>query len=464
MVKKSKKVNKKVVKKVNKKTTKKTIKKTLKITKPINIPPVNEPYIMSDIEREISRPSSWFKAVQRHENVAPSYIWSVNKEKIYENYGKKYIRTHDNNGTEVLTKISDLKSDQTAVDGHPNRDIMRIFSEQILVLPNGKTITPIRQYCETKILPTGTNECFFYDFGKVNLTSIAEGYDMVDSSPIIRSKSATTVPRGTRITVGYQQTEESPIDIIASANRAFALESINDEAKQVMNAFNQMKLYSDTDDKTLESRLFRIRKKIVSKFKKQKKHVPEMIDRWLDNNGNLIKDDGHITPKDNLTIKAVLDAKRLIEEQGLDSSNLVMYTSGKAIRDLTMDITLDKYVGHSRPAIITEDTLERILGVNLVRSSAIPDTVKRTIKKPENILQKIVRVFWGRERELIEVNGLGKRSVMFIPNVAFGLVSGRDLTMEAQRRNELQAIHITGTQKIAGLVKMVEATVRISHG
>jgi hypothetical protein len=52
---------------------------------------------------------------------------------------------------------------------------------------------------------------------------------------------------------------------------------------------------------------------------------------------------------------------------------------------------------------------------------------------------------------------------MFIPNVAFGLVSGRDLTMEAQRRNELQSIFLTGTQKIAGVVKNVEATVRISH-
>jgi len=51
---------------------------------------------------------------------------------------------------------------------------------------------------------------------------------------------------------------------------------------------------------------------------------------------------------------------------------------------------------------------------------------------------------------------------MFIPNVAFGLVSGRDLTMEAQRRNELQSIFLTGTQRISAVVKNVEATVRIS--
>ena len=449
---KSKKHIKKVVKKVIKKTVKRKVKVSLK-------PKISEPQITepSRAELEISRPSAWFRAVQRGENVMPNYVWSINKEKLYEDYGKKYIKTYDNGGNEVLTSISDYKFSE------PKNDHMRVCTEQVLVLPSGKVITPIRQFCETKILPAGTREAFFYDFGSVTLSSMKEGESTITSSPTIRSKGISTVPRGTRITVGYQQTEESPIDIIASANHAFALESINDETKQIMNAFNSMKLYSEKEkSKSIESLLFRLRKNVVNKFKKQNKS-PEMIDRWIDNNGKLINDDSNITSEDKLTIKAVLTAKGLIQDQGLDDSNLVMYTSGKAIRDLIFDPDFDSHIGFNRPAIITENTLERLLGINLIRSSAIPDTVKKTVKKPENILQKLVRVFWGRERELIEVNGLGKRSVMFIPNVAFGLVSARDLTMEAQRRNELQAIHITGTQKVAGLVKNVEATVRISH-
>ena len=456
---KSKKPIKKVTKKkiIKKKTIKKTAKRKTRISlKPkINTKAIN-PENLSRVETEISRPSAWFRAVQRGENVMPNYVWSINKERLYEDYGKKYIKTYDNTGNEVLTSISDYKPSKN--------DYMRVFSEQILVLPNGKTITPIRQFCETKILPAGTKEAFFYDFGRVSINSVVEGEDFTPKSPMIRTKSISTVPRGTRIDVGYQQTEESPIDIIASANRAFALESINDETKQIMNAFNSMKLYSEKEKlRNMESLLFRLRKSIINKFKKQKKKSPEMIDRWIDNNGKLINNDEDITSKNKLTIKAVLTAKGLIQDQGFDDSNIIMYTSGKAIRDLIFDPALDEYIGYSKPAIITEYTLERILGVNLIRSSAIPNTVNKTVKKPENILQKIVRVFWGRERELIEVNGLGKRSVMFIPNIAFGLVSARDLTMEAQRRNELQAISITGTQKIAGLVKNVEATVRISH-
>ena len=133
--------------------------------------------------------------------------------------------------------------------------------------------------------------------------------------------------------------------------------------------------------------------------------------------------------------QGLLNAKGVIQDEGLDDSNLITYTTGKAIRDLTLDADLDSYIGFSRPAIITEATVERIAGTNLVRSSANGAATQSG----------------------------GTRSVMFIPNVAFGLVSGRDLTMEAQRRNELQAIHITGTQKIAGAVKNVEATCRISH-
>ena len=60
-------------------------------------------------------------------------------------------------------------------------------------------------------------------------------------------------------------------------------------------------------------------------------------------------------------------------------------------------------------------------------------------------------------------NSHGRRSVLFIPNITFGLVSGRDLTMEAQRRNERQVIHLTGTQRTSAVVKNIEGSVRISH-
>jgi len=381
---------------------------------------------VSATEAEVSKPSAWLRAVQRNQNVSPAYVWSINKEKIFENYSKQGIRSFDANDNEIITKVKGSEASLAGVTGPAQS--MRIMSEQVLVLPSGKVVTPIRQFCETKILPVGTKEAFFFDFGAVDFSPIVEADDTIGtatpaSTAIIRTSGTSTSPRGTRITIGYAQTEESPIDIIASANRAFALESINDESKQILTAFN--------DDTPNAGNLATSKKAIGGGVKSG----AGLLNHWIrGDTGAPIAADAAFG---SLKYVGLLNAKGVIQDQGLDDTNLITYTSGKAIRDLTMDSDLDTYIGYSKPAIITEATVERIAGTNLVRSSAV------------------------------SAGGAGftaqKRSVMFVPNVAFGLISGRDLTMEAQRRNELQAIHLTGTQKVAGVVKNVEATCRISH-
>ena len=381
---------------------------------------------VSATEAEVSKPSAWLRAVQRNQNVSPAYVWSINKEKIFENYSKQGIRSFDANDNEIITKVKGSEASLAGVTGPAQS--MRIMSEQVLVLPSGKVVTPIRQFCETKILPVGTKEAFFFDFGAVDFSPIVEADDTIGtatpaSTAIIRTSGTETSPRGTRITIGYAQTEESPIDIIASANRAFALESINDESKQILNAFN--------DDTPNPANLATSKKAIGGGIK----NGAGLLNHWIrGDTGAPIAADAAFG---SLKYVGLLNAKGVIQDQGLDDTNLITYTSGKAIRDLTMDSDLDTYIGYSKPAIITEATVERIAGTNLVRSSAVSSGSAGFTAQ--------------------------KRSVMFVPNVAFGLISGRDLTMEAQRRNELQAIHLTGTQKVAGVVKNVEATCRISH-
>ena len=381
---------------------------------------------VSATEAEVSKPSAWLRAVQRNQNVSPAYVWSINKEKIFENYSKQGIRSFDANDNEIITKVKGSEASLAGVTGPAQS--MRIMSEQVLVLPSGKVVTPIRQFCETKILPVGTKEAFFFDFGAVDFSPIVEADDTIGtatpaSTAIIRTSGTSTSPRGTRITIGYAQTEESPIDIIASANRAFALESINDESKQILTAFN--------DDTANPANLATSKKAIGGGVKSG----AGLLNHWIrGDTGAPIAADAAFG---SLKYVGLLNAKGVIQDQGLDDTNLITYTSGKAIRDLTMDSDLDTYIGYSKPAIITEATVERIAGTNLVRSSAVSSGSAGFTSQ--------------------------KRSVMFVPNVAFGLISGRDLTMEAQRRNELQAIHLTGTQKVAGVVKNVEATCRISH-
>ncbi len=373
-------------------------------------------------EAEVAKPAAWWKAVVAEENVIPSFIWKINKENLYEAYGKKYMKAFDANENELKLPIPAGKTSGTeAVTGPP--DTMRVMSELVLVLPSGKVVTPIRQFCETKILPPGTREAFFYDFGPVNFAAITEDGTTVmpESSPanIIRSSGTNAGPRGTKLTFGYTQLEESPIDIISAANRAYALESINDESVEMLDV--------TFDDDTVGSGTATVRKAKGGGIKDN---------RWVDgNSGAQITADA--TGNGLLTFAGLKSAKGVIQDEGLDDSNLIFYTTGKGIRDIIDDANLDTYIGYSRPAVITEATIERIAGCNLVRTSATAPTTQAVAGD--------------------------SRSVLFIPNVAFGLISGRDLTMEAQRRNELQSIFLTGTQRIAGVVKNVEATVRVSH-
>ncbi len=378
----------------------------------------NEPTlgaIIDVVEKEIRQPSAWFKAVKEQQNVTSFHMWSINKEKIYEHYHGRFKVYNGPDGVEKR-QINKTLGEENEISCNHSK-----YSHEVLVLPNGKEITPIRQFCETKILPPGTREAFFYDFGKVvAFNDVTEAAEQVS---VIRGSHAAAEPRGTRLTIGYQQTEESPINIIAATNKAFALESIADENVQVMNAANKSQLHE--------------------------------IGHWINPWGDEISDD--IDVEEKLSIFGVQEALRIIMNEGLDVSNVILYTTGKALVDM---VSSSRTHTHN---IYNIDDLEKYLGVKLIRSSACKKTREEKVPTRENIFQKIKRIWFRKERGTDTIGGKGNRSILFIPNITFGLVSGRDLTMEAQRRNEIQAIHLTGTQKVAAVVKNKEGLVLISH-
>ena len=365
-------------------------------------------------EAEVHAPVKWMRDVASEKNVTPSFVWHVNKQNVFENSSSRFLKEFDGQDNTKYNPIPNKAGE--ALAGPATNDFMRTMSEQVLVLPDGKVVTPVRQFCETKVLAPGTKEAFFYDFGPVTFADVTEGSVIGDSTTAIRSAGGAATPRGTKLTIGYTQLEESPIDIVAAATSSYALESVNDESVEVLNrAYN---------DDTAGSGSATARKAKGGGVKD---------DRWVNQAGTQITADAGALA--NLTFAGLVAAKGVIEDEGLDPSNLVTYTTGKAIRDLIFDPDLDSFISFSRPAIITEATVERIAGTNVVRSSALP----------------------------AGTHASNKRSCMFVPNIAFGLVTGRDLTMEAQRRNEIQSIYLTGTQRIAAFVKNIEATCRISH-
>ena len=375
---------------------------------------INRVKKVSASEAEVNGPVAWMSDVANEKNVIPSYVWKIDKQRIFEAHDQRYTKEFD--GSDNVKYVPLGKSSGTETVSGP-ADTMRTMSEQVLVMPNGKVVTPIRQFCETKVLPAGVREAFFYDFGHVDFAAVVDGAVMADGNAVtIRSAGGNALPYGTKLTIGYTQLEESPVDIVSAANRSYALESVNDESVEVLTrAFN-------IDAGSAGTAAIRKAKGAGTK-----------AGRWVSNTGGQIVADA--AGLGNMTFAALVAAKGVIEDTGLDPSNLVTYTTGKAIRDLIFDPDLDSFISFSRPAIITEATVERIAGTNVVRSSA----------------------------NAAGTQANSSRSCMFVPNIAFGLITGRDLTMEAQRRNEIQSVYLTGTQRVGGFVKNVEATCRISH-
>ncbi len=332
---------------------------------------------ISAVEREVSKPSVWIRAKQRGTEDTPStFNYDVNKEKIIDNYDSKFIRSFDNLGNEITNKITP-----------PKEDFMRVMHEQIVVCPNQEVFTPIRQYCENKVLPTGTKEALFYDF---SATSFDPDEHKVDVKVI--QQKADLKENGARIDINIDQKNFSPIDIIASTNRAFSLESMKDENKVIF---------------------------------------------------DLVKNDPSIPvirTKSWMKYETILKAKGILEESGCDVSNLIMYTDSKIIRDLTLDVDLDSYLGFSRPAVITEATIERVCGANLIRDK------NSKINKKESFWGRVKRIILFRKKPLPEYV-----SFMFIPNIAFGLVTGMNIGMNMKANKN--SISVTGTQRTSAFLK-----------
>jgi len=415
-----------VKKKITKKKAKRKVTKKKTIKAKVVIPKLE---LVAD---EISKPSHWFNAVQKSENVSNSFIWHINKEKLFEDYSGKFWSYWDRDGKPIRSKE---KPDEKTY-GHQHARL-------ITVLPDGKIITPVRQFCEHKSLPSGQREAFFYDFGSINLAQVREGENVGTVAPMITSKRAETNPRGTRIDIGYNEVEDSSTDIIASANRSFGLESINDENVEIMDRTFNDDSYTVGNDRKLKGGGLKM---------------------WVDNHGNEIKGDDWMIQKDNpLTLKAVFSAINKILEQGLDISNAVLYTSGAGVWQLCND---PEFLERQKHSLLESHQflLELILGIRIVTSSACPTTETiNMVPIKETYWKRFKRVLMFKRQPMEAKGKIGTRSVLFLPNTAFGLVTGELLTMEAQRRNERQVISLTGTQRTTGILKNVECAVRISH-
>lgn len=281
-------------------------------------------------------------------------------------------------------------------------DMPQYFSNQIHRIPGGRLPLNVRPYVNFVDL-NEQDRANWYKIDGMDAATITEGTEPSAASQTVTKITATPAIRGVYQKVGYSQVENAPFDLVQAVQDQMALSLIDDEASDMLGTVYDA--VSPTN--------------------------------WVNaNTGGTISSDDVAS----MTFKrdGLVAAKRLIAQQGHDvrPGNLVLFMHPKAYQELLLDTNLNNYYQFATPDITARGVLESIYGVEIV----VSDHVKAKTNATSNTY----------------------RNVLAVKGIAFGLASARDVTFEAQKRNELQQILITATQRVKSAVIDETATCRIS--
>jgi len=266
-----------------------------------------------------------------------------------------------------------------------------------LIFPNGKIIVPFRQFCNHKILEPGQRQVSFFRMSTPLFTTLDMRTKLDPPTNTVNEVRAEASPKGTQISIPMNNLEnENPIDIISESNSSFVLESVNDENKSIIDAIDQYP-----------------------------KGNPTKID-----------------------IKMIVDGINRMLSNGVNPKDIVLLLTGKALTAMYLEVKQLKNSKLSDPVI-----LDKIFGVKTVRGgSACANRIYQVLElKPETYWQRFIRVLLFREPPEHTVDKEFNIAVLISNKQSVALATSEHVTMEAQRRSELQAVNLTGSHKIAGV-------------
>jgi len=279
-------------------------------------------------------------------------------------------------------------------------DAPQLFSNRIIVTPDGKTKVPIRQYCQVTTL-NGAEKANWYKIGAVSFGAITEGTEPTNVSHTLTKITATPAIRGGVQRIGFSQIEDVPA-LTNAVNESFVLEAIADEEKLLHTEFDSVS-----------------------------------PSNWVNaNTGATISSSDDVS---GMTFKgkAIVNSLVKLQNQGYDTSagNCVLVLHPKAFGELLVDSDISSFYQNGNPSITATGALAQIYGVQIIVSPQVKAKTNTTNHTYRNLL--------------------------FVKG-AFGIATARDMTMEAQRRNEVQQVVVSGTQRIAVKTLDEKMVVRIS--
>ena len=300
-------------------------------------------------------------------------------------------------------------------------------TRRVFVNHNRKVVTPVRQFCEIQAPPPGDRESITYQIGPMEFQDMDESeFGDVRERPSNMDADEDTKEldfERTSITCKLRPSELFPpeikkshvIDAMIKVNRAFVSWFVSYENWLVLN-----KTYND--DAATEGQT--------------KSGGGPKNGHWVDGNtGKQITKDGDFTADKKLTVQGLRKAKEAIQEAGFGTSDLVTYVPSQSIKDILADL---------RRTNGSEKDLERIAGKLVM--TGIDGNAQGLAKLGGNA----------------GTNNIGYRCVMFVPNAAFRLATGRNIDMEVLQRRVVDSYTVKGTNKLGAAVNTVGATCRIS--
>ena len=280
------------------------------------------------------------------------------------------------------------------------------FSKQVLLVPGARMKVPVRQYAQVVMLE-GQDTANFYTIGGVTFGSMTEGtVPTALTQTVTRIQAVPSLVGGLEL-VGYSQIENAPYNLVDAINEANILAGIDAEATDMLDT-----VYDAAGTKT----------NAVNANTGAALANPA----YDDVAGMTFKRDG------------IVGGKRLIMKEGYDASpgSLVLFIHPKNWQDLMTDTNLNNFYQWANPNITALGEIERLYGVDIVVSDHVTAKDNTTNDTYRNVLASKGRTF--------------------------GLATGRDVLLEAQRRNEIQQVMITGTQRIKAAVIDEKSSAQIS--
>lgn len=285
------------------------------------------------------------------------------------------------------------------------------FQNQILLDPTDLTKTAIRQFANLVEAGEGTDLVNWYtgNAGSAGFEDQTVGTTFTDRTVTVTRQQAQLSKRVMGVKVGYYDVHDIPGGILGFVNEVIGLRAIADENAFIVGASSGG--FSESG------------------------FTPT---NWVDGN------DGTVITAENLAgdpmkREGVVAAKRLIAAQGFPVTPGAQVTilAPQPYYELLVDTNLNNYYQFAKPEITTDAVLEMIYGSQIVVDTAIP-------------FNDDTNDMW---RNVMLTKGLTS---------GLGVQSGGGLEFEADRRNDVAQVFISGRHRAVGKRILENSGCRIS--